>query len=395
MRGTSRCLTAAALAALALSSGDESRAQTYTPGGPVATQGIRNNWAQGRVPGNGTWANAGAAARYGYDRGFRNGAGYGYTAGAYNPYCGYGYCETPVGGYMQGVASMMQAQGQWMQDFQQASTDREKTKQAMTETRRKQFDEWKYEQARTPTPEDYREQDEWLQLRRARNNPPVTEIYGATPLNTLLTDIQRHPPDTLPGSAVAVNPAMVQQINFAGGPGGASAGLFKDGGRLSWPQLLRSNSFNDERRQIDQQSIEAVRQLQAASASGPPDLSGLSSAVDAMEAKLRGMVADVDANQYMDSMRYIRELRQSVRGLSNPDAANYFNGRWTPQATTISELVREMNARGLRFAPATAGDEDAYVAMYNALLSYDNMLPQVLVANKQIMDGPGGQPPGQ
>lgn len=378
MRGTTRCVTAAALAALGLSPSNAGRAQTYTPGGPVATQGIRNNWANGRVPGRGTHANAGVAARRGYDRGFNSGVGYGYVAGAYNPYGSY---QTPVGGYVQGAASMTQAQGQWLNDFQQAAVTKEKSRQAQTDTRRKQFDEWKYEQANTPTPEDYREKDAAEQLRRVRNNPPVTEIYGATPLNTLLSDIQRRPPDTLPGSAIAIDPAMVQRINFAAGPGGASAGLFKDGGRLRWPQALRTKAFGDERRQVDQLASDAVRQLQTPSA-GAPDLSGLSDAVAAMQAKLRGMVAELSANDYIDAKRYLNELDKSVRGLSNPDAANYFNGRWTPQATTVSELVRDMTARGLRFAPATTGDESAYVATYTALLHYDNMLAPVLVATR-------------
>jgi hypothetical protein len=33
-------------------------------------------------------------------------------------------------------------------------------------------------------------------------------------------------------------------------------------------------------------------------------------------------------------------------------------------------LVRNLNAQGLRFAPATPGDEAAYVALHRALAAY-------------------------
>jgi hypothetical protein len=37
----------------------------------------------------------------------------------------------------------------------------------------------------------------------------------------------------------------------------------------------------------------------------------------------------------------------------------------------VGELVNHMTRQGLRFAPATAGDEAAYLAVQRALAEYD------------------------
>ena len=59
----------------------------------------------------------------------------------------------------------------------------------------------------------------------------------------------------------------------------------------------------------------------------------------------------------------VNDLRSSVQSLRNPDVAQYFQGQFRPQASTVAELAREMTAHGLRFAPATQGDQPAYSAL--------------------------------
>ena len=51
-------------------------------------------------------------------------------------------------------------------------------------------------------------------------------------------------------------------------------------------------------------------------------------------------------------------------------------GEWSlpeffPQAPTLEAIVEYMASKGLKFAPATQGDEAAYQAMHSALAAYD------------------------
>ena len=56
---------------------------------------------------------------------------------------------------------------------------------------------------------------------------------------------------------------------------------------------------------------------------------------------------------------------------------NYFNQKWVAKGKTVAELIQNMTAAGLRFAPATPGDEGAYRALHFALVAYDDGITQV------------------
>src|SRR5207244_4022511 len=80
--------------------------------------------------------------------------------------------------------------------------------------------------------------------------------------------------------------------------------------------------------------------------------------------------------QWTEAKRYADQLHAAVRTLQDPAVANYFNGSWEAKGNTVEELIRNMTAQGLRFAPATQGDETAYQVLYHDLLAYDTALGQ-------------------
>src|SRR5262249_13134846 len=114
------------------------------------------------------------------------------SLGAYNNpfyspgYSGYGnYFGDAFGGYINGTAAVINSQGQFLVYRAQANIMREQFRQAKLETQRRAFDEWLYERANAPTPEDNRERDLEENRRRSRNDPPLTEIWSAKALNDL------------------------------------------------------------------------------------------------------------------------------------------------------------------------------------------------------------------
>jgi hypothetical protein len=85
----------------------------------------------------------------------------------------------------------------------------------------------------------------------------------------------------------------------------------------------------------------------------------------------------LSASDWIESTSFLSSLKSSVQSLRNPDVAQYFNGSLTPQAGTISELVQQMTAKGLRFAPAAQSDQQAYTAMQDLMRTYDYRIAQV------------------
>src|SRR6476659_8432527 len=63
----------------------------------------------------------------------------------------YGYNPGRAGGYLYGSASVINAQGNYTNQMEQARILREQANQAKLDTKRKTFDEMQYEKSNTPT----------------------------------------------------------------------------------------------------------------------------------------------------------------------------------------------------------------------------------------------------
>src|SRR5262249_59534053 len=83
------------------------------------------------------------------------------------------------------------AQGRVLVTQQQSMLTAERVSQARLETRRREFDEWLYNRDNRPTREDDRERVQRQELRRSRNDQPLSEIYSGAALNTLLAELQK------------------------------------------------------------------------------------------------------------------------------------------------------------------------------------------------------------
>src|SRR5438552_1614810 len=139
------------------------------------------------------------------------------TTNAYYPPSPYpyypGYYADPYSGYLSGAADVINAQGRFLVNTQQAYLTREQVRQARLDNRRRSIDEYLYERERRPTLEDERERARLENVRRSRNDPPITEIWSGKALNDLLLAIQQQQAKGLRGPAVPVEEEMLKNIN--------------------------------------------------------------------------------------------------------------------------------------------------------------------------------------
>jgi hypothetical protein len=289
----------------------------------------------------------------------------------FNPYYGYGYGYDPVGGALNGVASVTAANAQYQLTIQQARQQREGVVSAQIDNRRKRFDELRYEQANTPTLEERREMDRLTALQRSRNNPPQTEIWSGQSLNNILTEIKQMQARGVPGPSVPLDDEILRHINLTDGTTQGSVGPFRSD-KLLWPLALKSPRFKEEREQIDRLGPLAMRQ--AASTSGVEDetLTGLIDATKKLQKKIVDSVEELSPTEFIQSRRYANELQDAVRTLQNPNVKQYVAGKWVAKGQTVNELVTYMTGQGLKFAPATSADSFAYTSLYHSMLAFDN-----------------------
>jgi hypothetical protein len=314
------------------------------------------------------------------------GAGYGWGMGM-----GWGtqWMQNPYEGYLSGAANVTMANAQYQQTIQQARLTREEARRSALETRKQAILERQWELSLQPDPEQIRQQQMMKSLQRSRNNPPATEIWSGVALNDLLRAIQGAHSKGVTGPDVALSPDVLRHINVTTGTTYGGIGLLRDGGKLSWPYVLEQGSFDADRKQLDDLMAQAVKEARGGRVSRNV-LNDLRSTMTRLERSLDAQVADLTPTEFIEGSRYLRELKDSLKVLQQSDVSRYFRTEWTPQGSTVSELVRQMTQQGLRFAPAVSGDQSYYTVLHRGLVDYDMGIAQLTSTQPSQMNY--GQP---
>ncbi|MBL8797377.1 MAG: hypothetical protein JNM56_25975 [Planctomycetia bacterium] len=278
-----------------------------------------------------------------------------------------------TGSYLHGTAAVIDAQGQYLKNVEQAFLLREQVRAAQLENRRQVFEQHRFERANTPSLEEQREFRRQQEFWRSWNNPPLTEVWSGRALNNLLRALQQARREHgYTGATVPLDAAIVQRINVTSGTS-SGLGMFQTPNDLGWPLPLLTEKFEPEVKTIRQLAPEVVKQI----AAGKPDaqaLDKLNQTIAQLRTRLRENVREMSSTDYIASLRFVNQLRDSMRALQSPSAANYFDA-WTLTARSVGELIEQMTQKGLQFAPAVIGNEAYYTALHDALATYTSGLP--------------------
>jgi hypothetical protein len=268
------------------------------------------------------------------------------------------------GSDLQGAADLLRAQTEFLAAQRHAELARDRSRHVQPEPRRRGLEGYLAEPATQPAPKGERAQRE--EVRRSLNDPPLSEVLSGKALNDLLTHLLRS--ESAP-QAVPLAEDVVGKINVTGGRGDGNLGVLKNHSRSAWPAAVqRLANAKADRERFDAQLSQAVHQAVSVRLDVAV-LKELEGALDRLEAQVAGNVADLSPAQYLEARRYLNGLRSGLKVLQRPDAAQYLLGENVARGATVAELVRHMAERGMQFAPATTGDEAAYVALHRAFVA--------------------------
>jgi hypothetical protein len=269
---------------------------------------------------------------------------------------------------MEGTADIMSASGSLAVQLKQAELMNQQVVAAKIQNRRRIWDQWLYERYNMPTLQDERERTLALTTRRALTEPPTTEILTATTLNQLLRSLKGR----TNGRPIPLDESILKQINVID-PAGGNLGALKparDGNRLNWPQCLKGTAYQGEVKEINQSVAEVVKQANFKGEVDPGTLANLTDAVARLKARILANQDGLTMMQQIEAKRFLNQLDSAGQGLGKPKAADIITGKLAVKGKTVPELLQNMYGSGMEFAPATDGDEAAYVALYNSLLAY-------------------------
>ena len=178
---------------------------------------------------------------------------------------------------------------------------------------------------------------------------------------------------------------VLKHLNFTTGTSsGAGAGMLKDFNSLQWPFALQNAPFQDSVTKISVLANQAVEEIKAAGRVSGATFNSLNSSVGALTNAVASNQT-LSPSDWIESKSFLNNLSASVQSLRNPDVAQYFNGGYSPKAKTVDELVAEMTAKGLRFAPAAQGDQPSYNAMQQLMRTYDYRLASTATLSTKPM----------
>jgi hypothetical protein len=295
------------------------------------------------------------------------------SPGSYvNPYSyggGY-YPQDPTGAALQGYASVVSAAGQYQVNIQQARMSRETARQMSIDTTRRRIELERWYESTRPTAQQLRDQENARDLERARKDSPETDISSGKALNVLLNSIQKSGQLNL-GPNVVIDEDTLKSINVAGASAAGNAGMLKEVNKLTWPEVLQDSGYDDARKRLNKNLALAVSILKDGDPVPDNTVRDIRADYKTMSDKLNDDTSELSASQYIEARRFLNQLNQAVRALTDKNAVKYFNKTWAAKGKNVAELVANMSKEGLSFAAATPGDQAAYRALYLAMREFD------------------------
>jgi hypothetical protein len=215
----------------------------------------------------------------------------------------------------------------------------------------------------------------------------LSDIFGrASPLdlgsgktlNNLLHQIQLRRELNFPNETVPLRKEILAAVNVVPARDTRSPALLKNEGKLNWPESLRGAEFQTHRELLDAILPKATQEAGRGRVN-MDQLKEIQEAVGKIEEELARQKAEeqkaseirkLPTTEYIKTKRFVAQLGEAVRVLGQPEAKNYFNGKYAARGETVTELVDHMTREGLRFAPALPGDEAGYEALHRAFVAY-------------------------
>jgi hypothetical protein len=291
----------------------------------------------------------------------------------------------PYGGYLKGVAAVIDSQGRYLLSVEQAYMAKEDLKRAKLANRRAAIEEWLWERENLPTLEQERERFRQQQVQRAANDPPATEVWSGQSLNVLLQASQTMP-KTAQGPNIPLDEEIVAKINLNSGKAGINFGLLKNEGNLTWPLALLdvkpAAESQELRDQLQRRAKEAFELAKKGQQVDPNTMREMEKAADRLQKLLIGQVGDLPFAQYSEGKRYLNQLNDGLKALREPNAKDFASGKFTIKANTVGDLIDYMSKNGLKFAPAVPGDEGAYTALHQKLAAYGTAVSRLTTEPK-------------
>lgn len=295
------------------------------------------------------------------------GAGYGYGMGLGNVQ----WMMNPYQGYLSGAASVTRANAEYWQGIAQARLTRQEAIRSSILTRRAFIEEAEWERQHMPDPEQIRQKALERELNRARNTPPLQDVWDASALNALLRYLIAQQGLGMKGPNIPLSEDTLDHINPTVGGTRANIGLLRNNAELLWPLSLQRELFKEPREKINSLMRDAYKSAANGNKPDNATISDLRHNYNKLKETLSSNVDQLTPDEYIEANKYVNDVNRAIDALKSASVSRFLDGSWKTKVHNVAELVQFMRENGLWFAEATPRDRAAYVSLYNSLASFD------------------------
>jgi hypothetical protein len=297
------------------------------------------------------------------------------------------YGMTPAYGALTGAANVISAQAQSYQTIQEARLANEQALRSQLDTRKAVINQMRWENETTPSLETQREQQREMSVRRMLNDPPLSEIFSGNALNVLLEQARRNAIAQIPGPLVPLDPQVLKHINVTNGSTAGGSQVARDTNNLRWPLPLQAPRWKDSRDIINATMSQAATEASSGGIQFDTNKK-LEGAISQLDRDLDAAVAEMTPTEFIQSRRFLTQIKDARRTLADPSASKYLTGMFAARGNSVAELVQNMVGSGLSFAPGLPGDESYYRILHAAMVAYISSQAMLTAQGPRMPPGP-------
>jgi len=213
------------------------------------------------------------------------------------------------------------------------------------------------------------------QQKSSFDNPPANDVWSGEALNDLLADLSklvaRSEPSAQPGFRMSLVAEGLGHIRVT--PAVGNSGSLQKAEDFGWPAELSSQGFLELRERLNAHVQKAVKQAASSARVEPSVLQQMRMDADQLRRQLNRDVGELTPSEYLQARRFLDSFDNAVKVLHQGNGSGRFPGQYVPRTEMAGELVRQMTAQGLQFAPALPGDEAAYSALHQTLATFQEV----------------------
>jgi hypothetical protein len=201
---------------------------------------------------------------------------------------------------------------------------------------------------------------------------PEADVLSGRALTSLGIEIRN-----LEGKgARAESPLFPAEIVSRASFDGPGAGLLQAAraGKPQFPTALQGKPFAELRGDIERAYTAMAGPVGQGKVIDAATADHFTAAVARAKAAL--VVRELPADDRAAAMRFLNGLDELAQAAKDPSLAGIYPAKWSKSGATAAELIRHLDKHKLTFAPAPAGSEEAYGALYRGLSGYYVSLAQ-------------------